>query len=530
MHSLNKCLDTLYKLRYEILLLVYTILALFFCSSSSPLYVINDWTDANTYFTMGKGIVHGMVPYRDLFDHKGPLLYFIYAVGYLMSPTSFIGVFVLQIISMYIALLFLYKTARLLLDSSPRAFFSSILVTFFILGAGVYYLPEQLDMGGGSPEEFTLPFLTVSLYLITRDAKRKTVSRFGLFVIGILMGSVCLIKFNLAVFWVGLLVPVFLSLLFQKKVRLFFQAAACMVLGILVVALPYLAYALATDSLSSFIEAYISFNKLYSFNEHSLSVRIMQSLGRAQNFLFSSFIIGFTFIGGFLYVLFFLKSYSLAYRASICMSFLALILIVFYGKAYAYSHLPFLIFAVFGFVALFRLFPESTLPKAMNRLKPCLPALLAACILLVVVNNSRMFITKDKNKPGRTITTCQSEVAALVRSGPEEKPTLLELDMLSRGFYTVLDIVPPRKYFYKPNIPYEDYPDVLDSQLAYVQEKAADYVVFFAGKEPVNATPLRSDTPRDRILSAVLDGYSLVGIVEGTGSVDGGYFHVYHKQ
>ena len=385
-------------------------------------------------------------------------------------------------------------------------------------------------MGGGSPEEFTLPFLTVSLYLITRDAKRKTVSRFGLFVIGILMGSVCLIKFNLAVFWVGLLVPVFLSLLFQKKVRLFFQAAACMVLGILVVALPYLAYALATDSLSSFIEAYISFNKLYSFNEHSLSVRIMQSLGRAQNFLFSSFIIGFTFIGGFLYVLFFLKSYSLAYRASICMSFLALILIVFYGKAYAYSHLPFLIFAVFGFVALFRLFPESTLPKAMNRLKPCLPALLAACILLVVVNNSRMFITKDKNKPGRTITTCQSEVAALVRSGPEEKPTLLELDMLSRGFYTVLDIVPPRKYFYKPNIPYEDYPDVLDSQLAYVQEKAADYVVFFAGKEPVNATTLRPDTPRDRILSAVLDGYSLVGIVEGTGSVDGGYFHVYHKQ
>ena len=102
--------------------------------------------------------------------------------------------------------------------------------------------------------------------------------------------------------------------------------------------------------------------------------------------------------------------------------------------------------------------------------------------------------------------------------------------MLSRGFYTVLDIVPPRKYFYKPNIPYEDYPDVLDSQLAYVQEKAADYVVFFAGKEPVNATTLRPDTPRDRILSAVLDGYSLVGIVEGTGAVDGGYFHVYHKQ
>jgi hypothetical protein len=58
---------------------------LFVCSASSPLYPINDWTDVNTYFTMGKGVVHGRIPYRDLFDHKGPLLYLLYAVGYLIS-------------------------------------------------------------------------------------------------------------------------------------------------------------------------------------------------------------------------------------------------------------------------------------------------------------------------------------------------------------------------------------------------------------------------------------------------------------
>ena len=33
-----------------------TFFCLFFCTKSSPLYIINDWYDANAYFTMGKGI------------------------------------------------------------------------------------------------------------------------------------------------------------------------------------------------------------------------------------------------------------------------------------------------------------------------------------------------------------------------------------------------------------------------------------------------------------------------------------------
>ena len=38
------------------LLIGYACLLMFFCTKSSPLYIINDWYDANAYFTMGKGI------------------------------------------------------------------------------------------------------------------------------------------------------------------------------------------------------------------------------------------------------------------------------------------------------------------------------------------------------------------------------------------------------------------------------------------------------------------------------------------
>ena len=35
-------------------------------------------------------MMNGAVPYRDLFDHKGPLLYLLYGIGYLIDSTGFL--------------------------------------------------------------------------------------------------------------------------------------------------------------------------------------------------------------------------------------------------------------------------------------------------------------------------------------------------------------------------------------------------------------------------------------------------------
>ena len=75
----------------------YCVLAAFvcllFCSKSSPLYPINDWTDANAYFSSGKGMLAGRVMYRDLYEHKGPLLYALHALCALFDPADFTAVF-----------------------------------------------------------------------------------------------------------------------------------------------------------------------------------------------------------------------------------------------------------------------------------------------------------------------------------------------------------------------------------------------------------------------------------------------------
>ena len=62
------------------------------CSWSSPLYPYHCGGDANVYFTIGRNMLDGLVPYRDLIDQKGPLLFFIQMLAALVSRQSFLGV------------------------------------------------------------------------------------------------------------------------------------------------------------------------------------------------------------------------------------------------------------------------------------------------------------------------------------------------------------------------------------------------------------------------------------------------------
>ncbi len=41
---------------------------LYFCSASSPRYAINPWVDANAFFTVGKAMANGIIPYKDIFE------------------------------------------------------------------------------------------------------------------------------------------------------------------------------------------------------------------------------------------------------------------------------------------------------------------------------------------------------------------------------------------------------------------------------------------------------------------------------
>jgi len=166
---------------------------------------------------------HGAVPYRDLFDHKGPLLYFLYGIGYLMDSTGFLGIFFLQVISMFLVLLFAYKIAKLYLDTCVSAVFVAILLPVFSFSAKIY--ADGGEFGGGGPEEFMLPIFTICLYMLIQLVKfpptTLTPIRNKMFLFGLLTGFIFLLKFTFVVFSVGLLLPWLIDTFFKNKKTFF---------------------------------------------------------------------------------------------------------------------------------------------------------------------------------------------------------------------------------------------------------------------------------------------------------------------
>ncbi len=131
-------------------LLAFGVLAV--CSKSSFLYPMNDWVDVHCFFTVGRGILHGLTPYLDLYEQKGPLIYFLFALAGLISETSFLGVWIIECLCFG---WFLYLGGRIAetLSGSRKTYWPAAA----LLSALVPMTPAFSH--GSSAEEFFLPVL-----------------------------------------------------------------------------------------------------------------------------------------------------------------------------------------------------------------------------------------------------------------------------------------------------------------------------------------------------------------------------------
>ena len=81
-----------------------SILFVLIAASTSPLYEFNRNPDGQVYMDIGKMLFYGKSPYSELFDHKGPLIFLLYGVGYAINPGNFFGVALIEIGTIYFSL------------------------------------------------------------------------------------------------------------------------------------------------------------------------------------------------------------------------------------------------------------------------------------------------------------------------------------------------------------------------------------------------------------------------------------------
>lgn len=290
---------------------------LLYSYTTSPLY-IHEGMDSAVFKTMGLAILKGKIPYVDIFDHKGPILYFINAFGQWLIPGR-LGIFILQVIGLFTTLIFLFKIANLF--TGRFISFLSILLTLFVYGG---FIQE-----GNQCEEWMLPFFTLALYIALRYLLKEYNSPhkwyYG-FIYGLCFGITFYIRPNDAVAFIGgIVIGLLYWIIYKQNFRNLFDIFVSFLFGFGIIILPISIYFVYNNAMSEMLYGLIGFNSEYS---GGLLTMIMSMLGHQKLILLL-----------FLIVIL-IMSYIIKSRIIYVISFISLLQLLLLGpRCYAHYYI-----------------------------------------------------------------------------------------------------------------------------------------------------------------------------------------------
>lgn len=338
--------------QYKWLIIVYCILnAILFltiCSKNSFLYAFNNWDDPNSFFTMGKGMANGYIPYKDLFEQKGPLIYAIHAIAYLISNRTFIGIFLFEIISFTVFLYYVSKIINLY-TRKVHSLWAIPLTSFVILSSYVF-------IAGDSAEEFCLPLLAISLYSFLAYYKNDSPNKMSTKTVilnGIIAGFVLWIKYNLLGFWLGFAGFLCIGLLLHKKVKEAFLTGIYFILGMAIASIPWIIYFGINGALYDMFNVYFLVNISSYSVQTSIINRLFTALKDALNYAKNLWLCSIITLIGYAYMMISKHSIPNKYgKIALTITILIATIGVYYGANHIYYFLILMPFMILGLVAI----------------------------------------------------------------------------------------------------------------------------------------------------------------------------------
>lgn len=448
-------------------------------STSSPLYPTNLWDDTNVYFTMGRVVLHGIVPYRDIYEQKGPMWFLIQALCASISERSFIGVYLLETLMCIVFLIFSLKIVHLFVPSTKK---SNAFIVLLPVASTIY--SSNMFHFGGSTEEFAFPLLVIVLYFSLKALRQEKVlpSMTEVFITGILFGLLFWIKYTLCAFIIGFLLYFFIYSLIIKNVAGLIRSIASFLGGFALISLPVAAYYISNKAISDLLKIYFYDN----ITVHSgIEVEQENSLPTIiHNVLIipSGFSVGFYCnIGLLILLLVAVISFGLFEKriTVFLLTTFLITLIVCYMKDgmfifyYGFVLMMFSTISMIIFAAIY----EAINAKLVN--KSSIAAIIPAFILVLVsftvlLNGKNLFLL---GKPYNE--TPQYKFAQIINE--TEDANILTYDVMDWGFYTASGELPSNKYYCSLIIGYT-FPEIRQSQLALIEQEYFDYIITYSNE------------------------------------------------
>lgn len=245
------------KLYQRILQIIIFILLLFLAFIIIMQSALDPWengrlhTDSAVFKYVALVMDKGGLPYKDTFDHKGPLLYIINYIGNIIA--YYRGIWFIEYLFMIVTVCCLYKISRM---------FCGRMVSFLLTLISMSPVLEYFG-GGNLTEEYALPFLAISIYMFLEYFLYEKISRVRLVVCGMCFGAVFMLRPNMVAVWVVFCLAVLIWNMSAKK-EIPWTFLCYFILGAAFIIVPIIIWLICGGAFNDFIYDYIVFNLKYS--------------------------------------------------------------------------------------------------------------------------------------------------------------------------------------------------------------------------------------------------------------------------
>jgi hypothetical protein len=209
--------------------------------------------DAGIFMYVGSLILKGKVPYLDVWENKGPLVFYINALGLSLGDGSRWGIWFMEFLFLLGATWLCYSLIHFAMGKLPALIGVSLMVS----------AAENVLQGGNYSEEYSVLFSCLALWAFVRgvgDSKNKLFD----VLIGLSLGFNVLLRPNNISMQVAVAGGSLILSLLTRDWKLLMRRAGLIVAGGMLVLVPTLLYFSARGALTEMINVVLVFNTQYS--------------------------------------------------------------------------------------------------------------------------------------------------------------------------------------------------------------------------------------------------------------------------
>lgn len=219
----------------------------------SPLLQSIPPRDSGVFLYVGQQILDGRIPYHDMWDHKGPGVYYLNALGLFLGHGSQWGVWWIQWQFLVAAAILGYIALAQAFGHTPAVFSSLVWLVslIFVLGGGNY------------TEEYALLFQFAALYLFWKSQKSERSFRY-VFMIGVTLAGAFWLRPNTIGVHLSIILVSFIPALLSHHFRKALAWIAILSAGVFIVSLFLFGYMSWIGAWDDLMDTVFRYNFIYT--------------------------------------------------------------------------------------------------------------------------------------------------------------------------------------------------------------------------------------------------------------------------